>query len=262
MSCTPPTITIDGIDISASDFVNSEKLTEVSGDGGDPTYDEYEGNIANGNNAANRAGMQVPAVGDPGLQTSLPESIPYTPNASNTNLPTYKGGAVTSCPIWDGIDYNVNLSPNFTLKQFSIGAYWKNQVTDYNLTYTKQVRFCNLMNLALNIAEPLYAKFGNMQINSGIRNSNSVSSGLSQHVTGQAIDVQFPGWSYDRYWENAQWVKDNIPYDQFIFEHSSTTGLAWYHLSFNPAGNRPATVHTKVMTMYRNFFDSGLKKCH
>ena len=90
---------------------------------------------------------------------------------------------------------------------------------------------------------------------------NSVKApGISQHVTGQAIDVQFTGWSYERYWENAQWVKDNIPYDQFIFEHSSKNSLAWYHLSYNSTGNRAASVPSKVMTMYRNHYDSGLKK--
>jgi hypothetical protein len=100
-----------------------------------------------------------------------------------------------------------------------------------------------------------------MQITSGIRNINTLNGGrVSQHVTGQAMDVQFTGWSYERYWDNAKWVKDNIPYDQFIFEHSSRTGSAWYHLSFNAAGNRAAGSADKVMTMYRNHFDSGLKR--
>ncbi len=74
------------------------------------------------------------------------------------------------------------------------------------------------------------------------------------------MDVQFAGWNYQTYWDNAAWVKDNIPYDQFIFEHSDKTGLAWFHLSFNNTGNRPATSPTKVMTMYRNHYDPGLQK--
>ena len=50
------------------------------------------------------------------------------------------------------------------------------------------------------------------------------------------------------------------PFDQFIFEHSSKTGLAWYHLSFRRSGNRPASDRTKVMTMYRGHYDSGLRR--
>lgn len=257
MSCIPPVINVDGILLSTSDFVNAAELLQVSSDGGDPVYDEYEGNIANGNNTNNRTGVQFP----PSEQTTLPTPIPVPATSSNEVKPTLRLGTPSGCPIWDGLDYNIYLSPNFKLSNFTTAAVFKNQLTDYNLTYTKQVRFCNLMNLAINVAEPLRAALGNMQINSGLRNVNSVKApGISQHVTGQAMDVQFTGWSYERYWENAQWVKDNIPYDQFIFEHSSTTGLAWYHLSYNSAGNRAATEYSKVMTMYRNHYDSGLRK--
>ena len=260
MSCTPPQILVGGVLISTSDFVNAAELFQISDDSGDPVYDEFEGNIANGNNNNNRTGIQFP----PSTQTTLPPPIPEPATASNDKKPTLKTGAPTGCPIWDGVDYNIYLSPNFKLSNFTTAALFKNPLTDLSGIYpglTQQVRFCNLMNLAINVAEPLRAALGNMQINSGIRNTNSTAAGrVSQHVTGQAMDVQFTGWSYERYWENAQWVKDNIPYDQFIFEHSSKTGLAWYHLSYNASGNRAATAYTKVMTMYRNNYDSGLKK--
>jgi len=70
--------------------------------------------------------------------------------------------------------------------------------------------------------------------------------------------VQFAGWTYERYWQATAWIKDNLPYDQFIFEHSDRTGLAWFHLSYNRSGNRPVTQRTKVMTMYRNQYSPGL----
>jgi hypothetical protein len=259
MSCTPPSVIIDGIEVSASDYVNATELLTVSGDGGDPTYDEYEGNIANGNNNKGSFGIQFPNS----EQTTLPTSIPYTANESNITPGVLRNGSATVCPIWDGTSYNVYLSPNFTLANFTIGAYWKHQLSVLPLypALTQQIRFCNLMNLALNVAEPLRAKLGNLFITSGLRNTNSVKPpGISQHVSGQAMDVQFTGWSYQRYWDNAQWVKDNIAYDQFIFEHSSNTGSVWYHLSFNSVSNRVASDSTKVMTMYRNHYDSGLKR--
>jgi hypothetical protein len=262
MSCTPPTITVGGVTLSTSDFQNAQELLQtVSGDQGDPTLDEHNENIANGNNSASRNGVQVPSApgGSPPVQTSLPTPSPIPADQTISTPPPGRSGVSVGCTVWNGIDYNARLSRSFTLRQFTVNAVFPNPLTDY-LTYTKQVRFCNLQNLAENIAEPMRAKFGAFNINSAIRNMTSTPSGVSQHITGQAMDIQFSGWTYARYWENAAWIKDNIPYDQFIFEHSSSTGLAWYHLSFNKDGNRPASAPTKVMTMYRNHYDSGLKR--
>lgn len=254
MACAPQTITIDGITISTSDFVNaSELISTVSGDGGDPTQDAFEENIANGNNSPGRTGVQIP----PTTQTSPPGPITQPANESNTTPGQSGNGSPVACIPWGG-SYNEQLSPNFKVKDFTIAALFPNQLINIG-PYTTNIRFCNLMNLAVNVAEPLLAKFGPFSINSGIRNVTS-TPGISQHITGEAFDVQFPGWTYARYWENVQWVKNNIPYDQLIFEHSDRTGLAWFHLSYNKAGNRSALLPTKVMTMYRNNYDSGLKR--
>lgn len=271
MTCATPTIIIGGVSIPTNEFANAaELITTVSSDQGDPTYDEYEGNVAAGNNTTGKTGIQVPGAGGTSPeQTTLPESIPFTATAEIVTSPPGGNGTPVGCPIWDGVNYDVVLSPNFTLRSFTIGtpSGAGRVIFPHALLLTpvsgltSQERFCNLLALAVNVAEPLRAKFGPFRVNSGLRNDNSVKPpGVSQHVSGQAMDVQFDGWTYARYWENAQWVKDNIPYDQFIFEHSSTTGLAWFHLSFNPAGNRAASIRTKVMTMYRNKYDSGLKR--
>lgn len=267
MSCTPPTVVVGGVTISTSDFVNSKELLNIGNDQSDPTADEYEGNIANGNNTTGTSGIQIP----PPVQTTLPPPIPQPAEESNNTAPPATSPAGVTCTIWDGIDYDAVMSTNFILRTLTVGhnpsslnqtlgPLFPHQLTDYDATYTKQVRFCNLQALCQRVLEPLWSKFGPFRINSAIRNSNSVSSGISQHVKGQAVDIQFPGWTYARYWENAQWVKDNIPYDQFIFEHSSKTGLAWYHLSFNQAGNRAPTEPRKVMTMYRNNYSPGLHR--
>jgi hypothetical protein len=257
MSCTPPTVVIGGETLSTSDFQNAaDLLNTVSGDGGDPTADGYDESVAGGNNTSGAHGVQF--TGD--KQTSSPPPITQQADASNDGKPTYKQGTPVTCLVWTG-DYNMQLSPNFTVKSFSLKALYKNPLIDlpaYSITANQ--RCCNLQNLAMNIAEPLLAKFGTLNINSGIRNINTTPFGVSQHVSGQAIDVQFSGWSYARYWENAAWVKDNIPYDQFIFEHSDKTGLAWFHLSYNKTGNRLAADPTKVMTMYRNHYSPGLKR--
>jgi hypothetical protein len=261
MACTPPTITVGGVTLSTSDFENAkELLNTVSGDGGDPTLDGYEENIATGNNTAGSRGIQIPSSlnGTIPQQTSLPP--PISQQSTDSNLTSGKGGngIPVACTPWS-MSYDEQLSPNFKVRDFTIGAVFPNELNDYP-GYTKDERFCNIKNLAVNIAEPLLAKFGYLTINSGIRNKTSTPSGVSQHITGQAFDVQFAGWTYAKYWENAVWVKDNLPYDQFIFEHSDKTGLAWFHLSYNKLGNRPNGTASKVLTMYRNRYDPGLKR--
>jgi len=262
MACTPPTVIVGGVTLSTSDFQNAQEiLSTVSGATGDPTLDEYDENVANGNNTANKSGVLIPSnpAGTVPAQTTPPPPIPQKANQSNTTQPVGGNGTPVVCTIWTPGDYDAPLSTNFTLRQFTVNAVFPYPLTDYDMTYTSQVRFCNLQNLAANIAEPLRAKFGSFNINSGIRN-RSAGSNISQHITGQAMDVQFNGWTYARYWENAAWIKDNLPYDQFIFEHSPLTGLAWYHLSYNPSGNRLPTNPNKILTMYRNNYSPGLHR--
>lgn len=254
MSCRAPTITVGGVTLSTNDFENARELLKVSGDQGDPVHDGYDENIANGNNTADRHGVQFP----PSTQTSLPGPITETATQTNTKEPPGGNGSSVTCTAWTG-DYDFQLSPNFKVRDFTVNALYKNQLIDVS-PLTASQRCCNLQALAVNVAEPLFARFGQFRINSGIRNQNTTPNGLSQHVKGEAMDVQFEGWTYAMYWDNAEWVKDNIPYDQFIFEHSSSTGLAWYHLSFSQTGNRPSSSSTKVMTMYRNNYSPGLRR--
>ena len=257
MACSPPTTTIDGVTLSTDEFQNAAQLlNEVSGDGGDPTADGYDESVASGNNASGATGVQFTGS----VQTSPPPGITQASSASNDTQPAYKAGTPVAGAPWPG-DYNMHLSPNFTVKNFTIGALFPNPLIDLPQYGITAIQRCdNLRNLAINVAEPMLAKFGPFSINSGVRNTNTTPKGVSQHVSGQACDIQIAGWPYAKYWENAAWIKDNIPYDQFIFEHSDKTGLAWFHLSFNSGGNRPAADPTKVMTMYRNGYSSGLKR--
>lgn len=255
MSCSAPTVIVGGVIISTNIATNAQTLLNtVSNDQGDPTLDEYTENIANGNNTKGSTGVQF----NDAVQTSLPTPSPIPGTDANTTAPPGLPGTPGVCVPWNG-SYDTQLSANFKLRAFTINAVFPYQLTDY-LTFSKDTRFCNLCALALNIAEPMLTKFGSLNINSGLRNKTSTPTGISQHISGEAIDIQFSGWNYQKYWDNAAWVKDNIPYDQFIFEHSSTTGLAWYHLSFSRTSSRAPGARDKVMTMFRNHYDPGLHK--
>ncbi len=63
-----------------------------------------------------------------------------------------------------------------------------------------------------------------------------------------AADVFVPEIQQDAeaLYQGALWIRDNLNYDQFIFETAGRN--VWYHLSYNMAGNRPKNSPDAVMT--------------
>ena len=85
----------------------------------------------------------------------------------------------------------------------------------------------NLANLAQNIWEPLYAQFPDAFITNSFREGET----QAQHGTGQAMDIQFHGLASSGYLARAQWIRDNLPFDQLLLE-CLTAGALWVHVSF------------------------------
>ena len=58
-------------------------------------------------------------------------------------------------------------------------------------------------------------------------------SGGSQHYKGQAADMQFSGVKNKEYKDIAQWIKNNIEYDQLLLEYKNNRSKrAWIHISY------------------------------
>lgn len=254
---------VGGVLLPTIEFENAKALiSAVGSDLADPTADEVESIIVAGNNEKGTTGIQSPLP----KQTTPPKTVTATPKEKNDTPPTpVKPAAAVNCKSWDGVNYDIKMGKYFILRNMTIGypdtsknivagCFFPEKLIDA-FGMTKEERLCNLQAVAENILDPLYEKIGPFRINSGIRNKNSTSKGLSQHCAGQAVDIQVPGWAYQKYWDFAPWLRDNINYDQFLFEHSERTKLAWLHLSFNRAGNRK-----NVGTIYRGQYIPGLKK--
>ena len=112
---------------------------------------------------------------------------------------------------------------------------------------------CNLKMLALNALDPIKDQYPNMVVTNAFRNPEGASAGRSQHEIGQAADMQFTGATKAQYFAIAQWIRDNISYDQLLLEYKTTgTKGPWIHISFNVNGNRAPTDRTKVMTFYNH----------
>lgn len=85
----------------------------------------------------------------------------------------------------------------------------------------------NLAALALNIYEPIKAKYSNVTITNSFRHNDF----KSQHGTGQAMDLQFRGVGAHDYFDIAVWISKNIPYDQLLLEYLPGKTV-WIHISY------------------------------
>lgn len=105
----------------------------------------------------------------------------------------------------------------------------------------------NLTALVANILDPLREAYGKpIVVSSGYRCAklNRAVGGVarSQHITGQAADIQSVSKSkadHKKLFELAQRLR--LPFDQLIDEYD----YKWVHISFNTKGNRRQVLHVK-----------------
>jgi hypothetical protein len=161
--------------------------------------------------------------------------VPERRDVDTSNLPS-------------SIDYNYRLSTNYTVKDFTLNCVFKHQLAAQK-GYSIQALMGNLKYLSENIAENVRSKYPGFRINSGFRQGSSGS----QHCNGMAMDIQWPGLASRDYLPRAQWIRDNLDYDQLLFEHGNTI---WIHLSYDRNKSRQ---RNQVLTMYKGNFEPGLK---
>ena len=151
----------------------------------------------------------------------------------------------------------MRLSQNFTLAEFT-----KSQTASrMDIDNTPQGEHLDAANeLFENVVQPVRDTFGVTVINSGYRspdlNEAVGGSSRSQHCKGQAVDIECPGTPNA---EVAQWIVDNIPFDQVILEFY-TPGIpdsGWVHVSYNADGNR-GSILTAIKENGKTVYKNGL----
>jgi len=102
----------------------------------------------------------------------------------------------------------------------------------------------NFKKLAENIFQPIRKHFGKpIHISSGYRslalNKLIKGSATSQHCSGEAIDIDMDGSGSGI--TNKQvfdYIKDNLVFDQLIWEFGTTVNPDWVHVSFESTGKQ------------------------
>ena len=133
-------------------------------------------------------------------------------------------------------DWNseTKLSQNFKLKEFEKSFVAKRKNID-NCIHDKET-FKSLEKLCKNIVQPIrnYYKIP-FSPNSGYRsitlNRYIGSSDTSQHVLGQAVDLEIPGVNNE---ELFNFIKDELDFDQVILEYYDGVdpSSGWVHVSY------------------------------
>tara|TARA_R110002049_G_scaffold36075_1_gene115618 strand:+ start:2941 stop:3402 length:462 start_codon:yes stop_codon:yes gene_type:complete len=94
----------------------------------------------------------------------------------------------------------------------------------------------NMVGVAQNVFEPLREYVGGaIKINSFFRSENLNraigGSSKSQHCDGRAIDID-DTFGHATNAEMFQYIKDNLSFDQLIWEFGNSTNPAWVHVSY------------------------------
>jgi uncharacterized Zn-binding protein involved in type VI secretion len=155
--------------------------------------------------------------------------------------------SLTPFPTGDAID-NIVLTPNYTVGKLTRkpSCVFDNALRSPTVGLSVEEIVCNLKLLAVNCLEPIRARYPN----AFVTNTYRLPSGnpRSQHPKGQAADIQFTNIPKAQYFVIAQWIKDNISYDQLLLEYKTTgSGLPWIHISFDKNNQR-----SQVLTLLNN----------
>lgn len=128
----------------------------------------------------------------------------------------------------------MRLSDNFKLSEFTTSQTAIRH--DIHNAPTHKV-ISNLILLCKHVLQPLRNDKGSVHISSGFRsvelNKKIGGANNSQHTRGQAADINTANNA-----EAFHYIKNNLDFDQLIWEFGSDTQPAWVHVSYSDKGNR------------------------
>jgi len=108
----------------------------------------------------------------------------------------------------------------------------------------------NLKKLAEKIFQPIRDHFGvPIHISSGYRskelNAAIGGSATSQHCKGEALDIDMDGTSVTNK-QVFEFIKDNLPFDQLIWEFGDNNNPDWVHVSYGSRNRKEILRAVKV----------------
>jgi len=196
-----------------------------------------------------------------------------TPAARSSDSSALPPGAamIRNMPA-DQFTAGMKISKYFTLGDLTKGGVRIPRVT-YNVRgrdITPQEIVINLMNLATNVLDPIYEKYGKFTITSGFRRppfgaapgdlgvNRSTGKPIQEggdHPTGCAADIAFSGGKQETYRICSELVKMLPAWNQVIMEYDGNK--YWIHVSCKPSGNKGDMFTMVNHKTYQGTFPKG-----
>ena len=159
----------------------------------------------------------------------------------------------------------MNLSKNLTLAEVTKSTTAKRLGIDNTPDeWTTE----NLRQVAINVFQPLRSAFGTpIYVSSGYRSAelNTAIGGSrrSQHVEGRALDLDADVYGGCTNSQIFNWIKENVEFDQLIWEFGDDDNPDWVHVSYVYDGvNRKRCLRAcrddNGKTYYEVIFGKGL----
>jgi hypothetical protein len=162
--------------------------------------------------------------------------VPVVGSNTSTLSTVDKSGLLNS----KGISLATTLSKYCTLGDCSYNAAVSHYTVQDQAGLSEGQIVANLKYLAVNLIDKIYDKYGkgNVIITSAFRIPND--GFVSQHQTGQAVDLQFKDIPKSQYAARAAEIAANFVYDQLIFEYAWNGNhyTSWIHISVVDGKNR------------------------
>ena len=134
----------------------------------------------------------------------------------------------------------MNLSAHVTLAEFENSPTATTHGINNKMS-SSQIESAKL--LCENVFEPLRAYLNiPIKISSGYRstqlNKMIKGSSTSQHTKGEAMDIKIDAKGFN-------YIKDNLKFDQLIWEFGNNENPQWVHVSFGPRNRKQVLKATK-----------------
>lgn len=139
----------------------------------------------------------------------------------------------------------MNISEHITYKEatYSATANLKgiNNTPDTETLKTMIITACKVF-------EPVRRYFGKPILITSFYRSHELNKAIggaknSQHVKGEAIDIKATqGFTNKQIFD---WIKDNLTFDQLIWEYGNDKEPAWVHVSYSIIKNRKQILYIK-----------------
>ena len=238
-----------GVSSNASSAKPSESA-EYSGIGiGDPRVDNIPVSIPEpySRNFLDKYATLVETSSDnyAGLKTYLItnglvsyETFNKTPIIANSDSSGYAGVdiIIPSAAYMSSAPDSYQISPNFTLADVSSKTYLNSAKLAAIKNKEYDILLSNLILLTINVLEPIYAVYPDLEILSAF-NINNEYQVDNPHYNANAVSFQFKDQDINDYYKIALNIKKLIPYNIFSLHYSTYANKPWMFVSLYHNGN-------------------------